>query len=149
MNTKYKPTLADLPKTYADLVALCPPRPIHSKAAYERTVMFIDAMAGHALNADQEDYLEALTLMVERYETDRLQARLASVRPADVVRHLMEANALSVSALGQVVGSQPLASLILSGKRAISRVVALRLAKYFAVNPGLFLADPNTKRKAG
>ena len=147
MNKKIKLTMADLPRTYAALVGLLPPRPIRSKADYHRMVAFIDTMAGHHLNADQDDYLEALSLMVERYEADRLQARLAGVQPADVVRHLMEANAMSVSALGQIVGSQPLASLILSGKRSISREVALRLARRFAVSPALFLDDSRPQRK--
>ena len=44
------------------------PRPIHDKVAYANAVEIIDALAGHKLSKDQEDYLEAMALFVREYE---------------------------------------------------------------------------------
>jgi antitoxin component HigA of HigAB toxin-antitoxin module len=56
-----------------------------------------------------------------------------------MLKHLMEQHNMSISDLGRIIGSQSNASLILSGKRAISKRVMQRLGQHFAVNPHLFL----------
>jgi antitoxin component HigA of HigAB toxin-antitoxin module len=60
-----------LPRTYAGLVALLPPRPIHDDVDLANATQMIDRLAGFDLNADQEDYLEAIATFVEAYEKDR------------------------------------------------------------------------------
>ena len=64
----------ELPKTYEELVGLHVPRPIGDKVAYENTVAIVDALAGHTLNRDQEDYLEILSDLIEYYEEENLPA---------------------------------------------------------------------------
>jgi antitoxin component HigA of HigAB toxin-antitoxin module len=46
---------------------------------------------------------------------------------------------MTVSELGRIVGSQSNASLILSGKRAISKRVMRLLGQHFGVPPGVFI----------
>ena len=56
-----------LPKAYGDLVAVLPPRPIHDEVDLANASEMIDRLAGFDLNADHEDYLEALSTFVEAY----------------------------------------------------------------------------------
>jgi hypothetical protein len=44
---------SDLPKTYAGLMALHVPRPIHDSVSYENAVEIVHALAGFKLNRDQ------------------------------------------------------------------------------------------------
>ncbi len=68
MKTKNTLSFATLPKEYGALVALFPPRPIRDRIAYDSTVEVVDAMARHALNKDQEDYLEILSRTIEVFD---------------------------------------------------------------------------------
>jgi len=56
-----------------------------------------------------------------------------------MLKHLMEEHQLTVTDLGRVIGSQSNASLILRGKRAISKRVMRPLGEHFHVSPGVFL----------
>jgi HTH-type transcriptional regulator / antitoxin HigA len=64
----------DLPTTYAGLVALYPPRPIHNETELAAATSMIDAMAGHDLTPDQDDYLDLVSSLVSDYE-DRIRPR--------------------------------------------------------------------------
>lgn len=61
-----------LPTTFDGLIQLHAPRPIHNGVGHKNTVEIVDALAGHALNQDQEDYLLLLSALIERYEADTL-----------------------------------------------------------------------------
>src|SRR6266704_2879415 len=58
----------DVPKTYDQLLAMHPLRPIHNDAELDHATEIIDILAGHDLNADQADYLDVLSTLVEAYE---------------------------------------------------------------------------------
>jgi HTH-type transcriptional regulator/antitoxin HigA len=66
MNTISKISFNKLPKTYDELVSFYVPRPIHDEVAYKNTVEIVDALAGHVVNEDQDDYLLVLAGLVER-----------------------------------------------------------------------------------
>lgn len=59
---------ADLPKDYAGLVAILPPRPIHTEDEYDQVQDMLDALTGFDLRGDQADYLEAITMFFAAYE---------------------------------------------------------------------------------
>jgi antitoxin component HigA of HigAB toxin-antitoxin module len=59
--------------------------------------------------------------------------------PVDRIKHLMRENDLTVSALGKILGSQPAASMVLHGKRELSKAQVRRLAEHFRLDPGYFL----------
>jgi antitoxin component HigA of HigAB toxin-antitoxin module len=46
---------------------------------------------------------------------------------------------INVPDVGKLMGSQPLASLILAGKRQLSRDKAKLLAAHFGLEPGVFI----------
>jgi HTH-type transcriptional regulator/antitoxin HigA len=102
-------------------------------------------IAGHlatydegTLSRGEQDYLDALSVFIEDYQR-RHPASLPEVSPLAMLKHLMEQHEMSVTDLGRVIGSQSNASLIVSGKRAISKRVMRLLSQHFGVPPSIFL----------
>jgi antitoxin component HigA of HigAB toxin-antitoxin module len=127
---------------YADLVAALPPRPLRDKRDYDRAVEMIGRVVGYDLNRDQEDYLEALTLFVERYEAmrDETQVKVDHISGLDVLRSLMKGQGLSGADLSRLLGaSRSLGPMILRGERSLTVEHARLLGKHFKVDPGVFI----------
>jgi HTH-type transcriptional regulator / antitoxin HigA len=125
---------------YLELVQEFPLKAIHTQAQYERAMEVASRLAirgERSLAAGERDYLEALMVLIEGYDLAQLPWKKAS--GVELVRHLMEEHQLNVSDLGKIVGSRTLASLILSGKREISKQAMHRLGEYFKVPPSVFM----------
>lgn len=128
-------------RRYLALIDQFPLRPIRGKRQLAQAMK----IAGHLATYDErtlppgeQDYLEALTVFIEDYQR-RHPMELPEVTPLAMLRHLMEEHQMSISDLGRVIGSQSNASLILSGKRAISKRVMRQLADHFGVASAVFL----------
>jgi len=132
-----------LPDPYFDLVRAFPLRPIRSDDELERAVAVLLRLSTSTpedkMDLGERDYLEALTLLVQRYEQGRRDSVLPKLTVIDRLKFLMREVGMNVSDLGRVIGSQPNASLVLSGKRTLSKSQILKLAKYFAVSSALFM----------
>jgi len=128
-----------LPRTYAGLVAMLPPRPIHDKVDYDNAVEMIDRLAGFDLTADQEDYLDALATFVEAYERDRFPPDDARLTPLAALKFLVAEHGMTASDLGRLLGNRALGAAILSGRRSLSKAHIKKLAGHFKVEPGLLL----------
>ncbi len=61
-------------------------------------------------------------MFIEDYQR-RHPVDMPEVTPLAMLKHLMEQHDINVTELGRIIGSQSNASLILSGKRAISKRV--------------------------
>jgi len=137
--TAAKPTFATLPKTYAELTRLLMPRPIHDEVGYRNAVEIIDALAGHALNADQSDYLLILSDLVEAYE----KSTQPPDKPADgldTLKYLMEEHDLNGDDLAGILGvDRSLAYRILRAERNLTPAHMKTLAAHFGVTPASFL----------
>lgn len=131
--------LKRLPSTYAALVRILPPRPIHDDAELANTVEMINHLAGHDLNADQKDYLEALSTFVETYEDKHYPIDDSHITPLDALKFLLEEHGMNGSDLGWLLGTRTLGPAILRGERQLSKAHIKKLAEYFKVEPGLFL----------
>ena len=129
----------ELPRAYAGLVAMLPPRPIHDDVDLANASEMSDQLTGFDLNADQEDYLDALSTFVEVYERDRFPIDDAGIAPLDAVQFLLAENGLTASDLGRLLGNRTLGPAILSGRRGLSKAHVKKLAERFKVEPGLFL----------
>ncbi len=131
----------ELPTDYAALVALHPPRTLHDRVDEQNVEELINAMAGHAMSDDQEDYLELLSDLLLKYQTARLPAKSRSRRlPHERLKYLMQESEMTPTKLATVLGcSQPLVSLILSGKRELSKENIKKLAGHFRLEAGYFL----------
>ena len=127
---------------YADLIAALPPRPLHDEQDYENAVEMIGRLAGYELNRDQEDYLEALTVFVERYEAEHEQTQVDTrgVSGLDVLRSLLDEHGMSGAELSRLLGaSRSLGPMILRGERSLTAHHARLLGEHFKVDPGVFI----------
>jgi HTH-type transcriptional regulator/antitoxin HigA len=125
---------------YLELIRRLPLRPLRLAREFKTAAAILDELVGRDdLTDGQRDYLDALVRFVEEYETERLRGQLKKMPPLELLRHLMEENAMTTADLGYVLGSRGLASEVLNGKRGLSKRLIGRLAAKFAVDPGLFL----------
>jgi HTH-type transcriptional regulator/antitoxin HigA len=92
-----------------------------------------------SLEKGEQDYLDTLSLLIEEYDRAHRPAGQKKLNGIDILRHLMEANEMSVSSLGKLLGSKGVASEILSGKRSLSKNHMLKLAARFNLDAGAFL----------
>lgn len=128
-----------LPKTYAALVTLYVPRPLNDRIAYDNTVEIVDALAGHKLNADQEDYLEILSDLIESYEAEHLPA-FPKISGTKLLQFLLEENTLTGDDLAALLKvDRSAAYKILKGTRNLTMEHVRRLAERFAVRADLFI----------
>ena len=88
-------------------------------------------LVGHELNTDQEDYLEALSVLVEAYEAARLPG-LPRCRGIDLLKHLLDENGLSAADLGRVLNiDRSLGVRLLNGERNLTLEHMKKLAARF------------------
>lgn len=139
MATKMNNDFRRLPRTYGKLVALLPPRPVHDDVDLANATEMIDRLAGFKLNADQEDYLQALSTFVEAYEAERFPIDDSQVSPLDALRALVDEHGMTASDLGRLLGNRTLGPAVLAGRRDLSKANIKKLAAHFKVEPGLFL----------
>ena len=133
-------TRDDIPAAYRELVGLFMPRPLHDKVDYRNALNVLDAMAGFELNADQEDYFEAISTFVEKYEAGHHAVEAAGLTPVQLLRSLMDEHGMNESDLGRLLGDRSLGHRILSGERELSKAHIRALAEHFALNPSALLA---------
>ena len=128
-----------LPKIYTELVALHVPRPIHDRVSYENTVAIVDALAGHALNRDQEDYLEMLGDLIESYEEKNLPS-LPQLTGPKMLQYLLQENDLTGDDLAKLLKvDRSVAYKILKGTRNLTTEHIRRLCERFSVRADLFI----------
>ena len=137
--TATKSDFREVPRTYAGLVAMLPPRPIHDDVDLANATEMIDRLAGFKLNADQEDYLEAISTFVEAYEGERFPIDDSRITPLDALKALLAEHGMTASDLGRLLGNRTLGAAILAGRRNLSKTHIKMLAEHFKVEPGLFL----------
>jgi len=130
----------DIPRTYTELVARCMPRPLHDEVDYRNALNVLDGMAGFQMNADQEDYFEAIATFVEKYEAQRHAVQARHLSPVEVLRSLMAERGMNESDLGRLLGDRSLGHRILTGERELSKTHIRVLANHFALNPSALLA---------
>jgi HTH-type transcriptional regulator / antitoxin HigA len=145
MSTRRRPSAANLgvpPRSFEELNSLHPLRPIHDDVDLENAQEFSDALAIlRKRSRDQEDYLETLSTLIEKYEAEQdvFSEDERELTTVDILRRLMEGREMSASDLGRVIGNRELGAAVLRGDRQLSKANILKLAEHFAVSPALFL----------
>jgi len=130
---------ASLPVTFAELCELHPPRPIRDLVDYDNTIELIDQLAlSSRRTQDQEEYLETLTILVEKYDHEHF-ARICKGSPVTRLKKLLADHGMSASDLGRLLGNRALGSAILRGDRTISKAHALKLGEHFKLSLAAFL----------
>ena len=135
-------TSHEIPETYEELCRVLPPRKIEDKASYANAMEVLDAMAGIALNRDQEEYLDLLSDLVAGYEDKSVD--MPKVPVTEVLKELIEESDMTQTSLAAVLGiDNALVTKILKGEREITVDLARTLARQFNVDASLFLVLPN------
>lgn len=130
----------DLPRTFDALCRSHPLRPIHDRLERDNATEIIDAMAGRKLNRDQADYLDALSTLLDAYESTHDPVDTLDVSGPDLLRSLMEANDMTTTDVADVLGvERSLVSHILAGRRALTWPHAKALAERFALSAEAFM----------
>lgn len=129
--------------TYFELVQRFPLRRLKSASDHARAVKFLAKVSlKHQGTRDRGimDYLDMLADLIDQYERSaRLKVNTSHRTPADVVRHLIEANGLTISALAKEVGiGQSNLSEMLSGRRDFSKTTIAKLCDRFGIEPAMF-----------
>lgn len=129
-----------VPTTFNELNALRALRPVQDEVDLDNAMELLDKLAVMKQRTkDQEDYLETLTTLVEKYEAEHDPIDTEDLPIVEILKSLMEGHEMSASDLGRVLGSRELGSVILRGERQLSKSHVLKLAKHFNVSPALFL----------
>ena len=127
------------PTTYAELAGIFMPRPLHDRIDYQNALEVLDGMAGFTMNADQEDYFQAVVTFVEKYEAEHSMADMRTMRPLALIRSLIREHGMSESDLGRLLGGRSLGHRILGGERQLSKANIRVLAVHFRLNPAALL----------
>jgi HTH-type transcriptional regulator / antitoxin HigA len=125
---------------YLDLVRRFPLRPLRTEADLDAAVAVIDELLDRAaLTAPEQDYLDVLSDLVESYETATIPMR--PVGDAKLLRFLIEHKGVTQAEVASGAGiAESTISEVLAGKRKLNRGQIAKLARYFHLNPGAFLA---------
>ena len=139
--THAKIQFARLPKDYSGLCRILTPRPIHDKVELENATEIADAMAGHRLTPDQEDYFDLLCRLMEDYEENHSQLRTPQVTGLEALQHLLDAHEMSAADLARLLDAhRSLGAMILRGERRLTVAHVGKLAKHFSVSAALFIS---------
>jgi HTH-type transcriptional regulator/antitoxin HigA len=126
---------------YYALVQELPLKPIRSERELDRAIAMIDRLLDRGnLAPEQQDYLDVLSDLVEKYEEEHHP--MPPVTGAEMLRYLIEIREVSQADVAAETGiAESTLSEILSGKRALGARYMPALARYFHVNPGVFVSD--------
>ena len=123
---------------YFVLVTQFPLRPIHSDKELAKAVKVVDSLLDRRdLASEEEDYLDVLGDLIERYEGEAYP--MAPLSDAEMLRHLIEAKGVSQTEICSATGiADSTISEILKGRRSLNRGHIGKLARYFNVSPDVF-----------
>jgi HTH-type transcriptional regulator/antitoxin HigA len=132
---------ADASDRYLELVRRFPLRPIRSDDDLARAIDVVNSLIDRdELNPDEDDYLEVLGDLVEKYETEHHP--IPPVSDAEMLRHLIEAKGTTQAAVAAETGiAVSTVSEILSGKRGLNRRHIEALSRHFHVSPAVFIGS--------
>ena len=95
------------------------PRLIHNDDELEEYTRALFALTAKPNpTPEEEEAIELMTLLVERYEQERYP--IPAAEPADVLRFLLEHSGLSQRDIAPELGSESTVSLVLSGRRRLT-----------------------------
>jgi HTH-type transcriptional regulator / antitoxin HigA len=124
--------------TYVELIMKFPFRPLRTDEELDRAIEIIDSLIIRGdLEPGEQDYLDILTDIVEKYEAT--EHPMPPVSDAAMLRHLIDGGQLTQSKLATDV-KIPMSTVseVLNGKRRLNRKHIALLSKYFGVSPAVF-----------
>jgi len=127
-----------IPKTYAGLMGLHMIRPIHDQVDAENAGEMMDLLAGHALNAEQTEYLDLLSDLYEKWES--AQFPIAHARGAELLRLVLAERREGAGDLAKILCVDPsLGYRILRGARQLTASQIRKVSEAYGLNPAALL----------
>src|SRR5688500_9118387 len=120
-----------LPRSFAGLCKLHMLRPLQDEIDFQNAQKIADALA--ILNRrtrDQDDYLETLSTLMEKYEEEHGKIDTSRLDPIETLKYLMDGREMGASDLGRVLGHRELGPAILRRERQLSKANILSLSRY-------------------
>ena len=134
--------VASVSPLYLKLIRKFPLHPIRTEKELERAIAVVDSLVVRMdeLALEEQDYLEILSDVVEKYESEIYPE---PVVPAHVMlRELIAFRGATQAEVARATGiGESVLSELVRGKRTMGRKTLVTLARYFKVDPGLFLAS--------
>ena len=127
--------------SYLDMIRAFPLCDIRTDEQSSAACAVLERWFGRAdLDEGESDYVRTLSTLVADYEARVHPYQNPSRSISEKLRGLMEEAKLTQTHVARIAGiDQSLVSLILSGKRELSKPSIRRLAAHFRLNAGFFL----------
>ena len=124
---------------YLELMVKFPLRPIRSETDLDAATEVIHELIDQqARSKAEEDYLDVLTRIVEKYE--EVHYPMEDVPAHEMLAELMESNEYTQAQVAKGAGiAVSTVSELLSGKRQMNLKQVAKLAAFFKVGPAVFL----------
>jgi HTH-type transcriptional regulator/antitoxin HigA len=122
-----------------DLVRRFPLKTLKNDRDHEQASQMLSELMGRKLDSGSSDYLDALIVLVNKYE-DEHHAIDESMTPLQAVKALMKFNDLTQADIGRIIGSESAVSMFLSGERELSKSQIKKLAAHFHVDAATFMS---------
>jgi HTH-type transcriptional regulator/antitoxin HigA len=120
------------------LVVANPLVAIQTETQLDQAIAVIDGLLDKGdLSEGEEQYLDALSVLVEAYESEHIP--FPKVSGVDVLRHLMAESGLRQSDLLDVFETRSVASEVINGKRPLTLNHVRRLSERFRLPAEVFL----------
>lgn len=128
---------------YDSLLLEYKPRPIRTPREHRRTPHQVEQLISqhgpHPPRAEGE-LIAVLSTLIESYEVNQFPRRKPS--PAETLAHLIDAKQVTEAEVAQATGiPRSTITNVLSGRRQVSKDNISRLARFFCVDPGVFLRE--------
>lgn len=128
------------PQKYANLLVGYLPGVIDTEEENDKAVEFAGALMrkGASRSPEETRLLDLLVTLIEDFE-EKAYPMGESVKPADILRSLMDEHGLKQTDMVDIFGSQGVVSQVLNGKRSISKAQARRLSERFRLPLDIFI----------
>lgn len=125
-------------ESYLALVREHPLRTIRDEGELDRAIAMVDRLLNMAKrDAGQEEYLDVLGTLIHEFESEHYPHKRVS--DAEMLTYLMEARGINQADVVKGTGiDQTTMSLVLNGKRNLTRAHIETLAQFFHVDAGVF-----------
>jgi HTH-type transcriptional regulator/antitoxin HigA len=112
------------------------PRLIASDEQLDEYTNTLIELQEQRMTAEDREYARLLAALIEKYENEHYQIRAAT--PREVLVELIEQNGLRQRDLVPLLGTETAVSMIVNGRRPLSKANIEKLSRRFRVSPAVF-----------
>jgi HTH-type transcriptional regulator / antitoxin HigA len=132
-------TLTFSPTQYSELLSRHQPKLIKTEAENDRALAVVEELMHRSdLTPEEDELLNLLVLLIERFETEFYQCGAAST-PHSMLEFLMEQQDITQTDLLPIFASESEVQAVLKGDRDLTITQVKALATRFNVKPNAFI----------